>query len=187
MKWPHADRFWPVSGDIVQIKQAHLVPNSEGRKRKKSPVYPVMPAVTNQSTLILSCSQRNEQKCSCLIPSWSNSAMCSWAPLQIFSHLLETICIRYMCIRWCKLCVRGAGVASRGMTARQQRSRWCPGSEQHPLSLLVHLLSAAASLCVASSLSCTLPTLPSSRFPHINHSILDVSQCVRPVWWWLYG
>lgn len=47
----------------MQIKQAHLVPNSAGRKRNKSTVYPVMPAVTNQSTLIPSCSQRSEQKC----------------------------------------------------------------------------------------------------------------------------
>lgn len=146
-----------------------------------------MPAVTNQSTLIPSCSQRSEQKCTVV----------SFPAGQIVPCVHGLLC-RYS-VTYSKPSVSDTSVSGddvnsvrveqgscRALVIGARRSHWYRGSEQHRLSLLAHLLSGAASPCVAGSLSCTSPTLLSSLFACINHSVLDVSQWVGSIWGWLW-
>lgn len=68
----------------------------------------------------------------CLIPSWSNSAVCPWPPLQIFSNLLETICIRCICVRW--WCYLGGASSRDCQRAAESLVPWQRAASSQPVS-----------------------------------------------------
>lgn len=156
------------------------------KAENKNPGSPFMPAVTNQSMLTPSCSRRSDQI----------RTVVSFPAGQIVA------CFHGLC-RYSVTYTKTSVSEAPDEDLNSARSRdWRPRRDcQTAAESSVNWQSAASSQPVRSSaeqllrvwpvlsfsLSCTATTFPSSRFAHSNQFARNVSQCVRPMWRWLYG